>query len=167
MQNRVRQRNHPDLLWVEPTYMNQGKRLSTKEAEEAGLKRKAPPQIRLEQVREIGEFLSRPPLEAGRSVVVLEQAETMGEGAANGLLKTLEEPGKANFNCSDRGSFAANFDFPLSKNPVFSADSPSNGTSFAASGIRGDFRSFRGHGDGSGKSWGGNCYLAATAINTR
>jgi DNA polymerase III subunit delta' len=95
VQNRVRQRNHPDLLWVEPTYMNQGKRLSLKEAEEAGLKRKAPPQIRLEQVREISEFLSRPPLEAGRSVVVLEQAETMGEGAANGLLKTLEEPGKA------------------------------------------------------------------------
>lgn len=95
VQNRVRQRNHPDLLWVEPTYMNQGKRLSTKEAEEAGLKRKAPPQIRLEQVREIGEFLSRPPLEAARSIVVLEQAETMGEGAANGLLKTLEEPGKA------------------------------------------------------------------------
>jgi DNA polymerase-3 subunit delta' len=75
--------------------MNQGKRLSLKEAEEAGLKRKAPPQIRLEQVREISNFLSRPPLEAARSVVVLEQAETMGEGAANGLLKTLEEPGKA------------------------------------------------------------------------
>ncbi len=95
VQNRVRQRNHPDLLWVEPTYMNQGKRLSAKEAEEAGLKRKAPPQIRLEQIREISEFLSRPPLQAACSVVVLEQAETMGEGAANGLLKTLEEPGKA------------------------------------------------------------------------
>lgn len=95
VKKRVQQRNHPDLLWVEPTYMNQGKRLSIKEAEEAGLKRKAPPQIRLEQVREIGDFLSRPPLEAGRSVVVLEQAETMGEGAANGLLKTLEEPGRA------------------------------------------------------------------------
>ncbi len=95
LQNRVRQRNHPDLLWVEPTYMNQGKRLSSKEAEEAGLKRKAPPQIRLEQIREISEFLSRPPLEAARSIVVVQQAETMGEGAANGLLKTLEEPGKA------------------------------------------------------------------------
>ena len=95
VQNRVRLGNHPDLLWVEPTYMNQGKRLSPKEAEEAGLKRKSPPQIRLEQVREIGNFLSRPPLESARSIVVLEQAETMGEGAANGLLKTLEEPGKA------------------------------------------------------------------------
>jgi DNA polymerase-3 subunit delta' len=95
VQNRVRLGNHPDLLWVEPTYMNQGKRLSPKEAEEAGLKRKSPPQIRLEQVREIGNFLSRPPLESARSIVVLEQSETMGEGAANGLLKTLEEPGKA------------------------------------------------------------------------
>ena len=95
VQNRVRLGNHPDLLWVEPSYMNQGKRLSPKEAEEAGLKRKSPPQIRLEQVREIGNFLSRPPLESARSIVVLEQAETMGEGAANGLLKTLEEPGKA------------------------------------------------------------------------
>lgn len=95
VQNRVQQRNHPDLLWVEPTYMNQGKRLSIKEAESVGLKRKAPPQIRLEQVREIGDFLSRPPLESARSIVVLSQAETMGEGAANGLLKTLEEPGKA------------------------------------------------------------------------
>lgn len=95
VKNRVRLRNHPDLLWVEPSYMNQGKRLSPKEAEEAGLKRKSPPQIRLEQVREIGDFLGRSPLESSRSIVVLEQAETMGEGAANGLLKTLEEPGKA------------------------------------------------------------------------
>jgi len=95
VQNRVRQRNHPDLLWVEPTYADKGKLLSVKEAETAGLKRKAPPQIRLEQVREIGEFLSRPPLEVARSIVVLEQAETMGEGAANCLLKTLEEPGRA------------------------------------------------------------------------
>ncbi|NJR23158.1 MAG: DNA polymerase III subunit delta' [Richelia sp. CSU_2_1] len=95
VQNRVRQRNHPDLLWVEPTYIDRGKLLSPKEAEAAGLKRKAPPQIRLEQVREIGQFLSRPPLEASRSIVVLERADTMGEGAANALLKTLEEPGRA------------------------------------------------------------------------
>ena len=91
---RLHQRNHPDLLWVEPTYLHQGKLLSPTEAAEAGVKRKSPPQIRLEQVRDISQFLSRPPLEAARSVVVLEQAETMRESAANGLLKTLEEPGK-------------------------------------------------------------------------
>lgn len=95
IKHRVAMRNHPDLLWVEPTYLHQGKLLSATEALAAGLKRRAPPQIRLEQVREIGKFVGRPALESMRSVVVLEAAETMAEGAANGLLKTLEEPGKS------------------------------------------------------------------------
>jgi DNA polymerase III subunit delta' len=87
--------NHPDLLWVEPTYQHQGQRLTPQEAAQKGLKRKAPPVIRLEQIREITEFLSRPPMLGTRNMVVLEQAETMAEAAANALLKTLEEPGKA------------------------------------------------------------------------
>ncbi|KAM3094319.1 DNA polymerase III subunit delta' [Phormidesmis sp. 146-12] len=92
---RVKQRNHPDLLWVEPTYLHQGKRLSPTEAEAAGVKKKTPPQVRLEQIREITRFLSRPPLEAARSLVIIDQANTMAEPAANALLKTLEEPGQA------------------------------------------------------------------------
>lgn len=95
LRHRIQQGNHPDLLWVEPTYSHQGKLLSPAEAAEMGLKRKTPPVIRLEQVRQIAQFLGRPPLEAPRSVVVLNQAETMAEAAANGLLKTLEEPGLA------------------------------------------------------------------------
>ena len=95
VRKRISMGNHPDLLWVEPTYLHNGERLSAAEAAQKGLKRKAPPSIRLEQVREITEFLSRPPLVAPRSLVVLEQAETMAEGAANALLKTLEEPGRA------------------------------------------------------------------------
>jgi DNA polymerase III subunit delta' len=94
-QSFLEQSNHPDLLWVKPTYLHQGQRLSAIEAAAAGLKRKAPPQIRLEQVREIAQFLSRSALKAARSIVVIEQAETMAEAAANGLLKTLEEPGQA------------------------------------------------------------------------
>ncbi|BAY89350.1 MULTISPECIES: DNA polymerase III subunit delta' [unclassified Tolypothrix] len=95
LHNRLLQGNHPDVLWVEPTYQYQGQRLTAKEAADKGVKRKAPPVIRLEQIREITEFLGRPPLEASRNIVVLEQAETMAEAAANALLKTLEEPGKA------------------------------------------------------------------------
>ncbi|MBD2123682.1 DNA polymerase III subunit delta' [Trichocoleus sp. FACHB-262] len=95
LQNRLEQGNHPDLLWVQPTYLHQGKLLSAAEAAAAGLKRKAPPQIRLDQVRQLAQFLGRPPMESARSVVVIEQAETMAEAAANGLLKTLEEPGPA------------------------------------------------------------------------
>jgi DNA polymerase-3 subunit delta' len=87
--------NHPDLLWVEPTYLHNGQLYTSTEAEEKGLKRKTSPQIRLEQVRAIARFLSKPPLEADRSLVIIQHAETMGEGAANGLLKTLEEPGRA------------------------------------------------------------------------
>jgi DNA polymerase III subunit delta' len=95
IQQKLRQGNHPDVLWVAPTYSHQGKLLSAAEATAAGVKRKAPPQIRIEQIREIGRFLSRPPMLGARSVIVIEQAETMAEGAANALLKTLEEPGKA------------------------------------------------------------------------
>lgn len=92
---RIAQRNHPDLLWVEPTYLHQGNLVTASAAAEQGITRKSAPQIRLEQVRQIAQFLSRPPLESPRCVVVLESAETMAEGAANGLLKTLEEPGQA------------------------------------------------------------------------
>lgn len=95
VQRRLQQRNHPDLLWVEPTYLHQGERLSAAAAGAAGVKRKAPPQIRVEQIREIIQFLGNSPLEAPRSVVVIEQAEKMPEAAANALLKTLEEPGQA------------------------------------------------------------------------
>ncbi len=92
---KLHQGNHPDVLWVAPTYSHQGKLLSTAESTAAGVKRKAPPQIRIEQIREIGRFLARPPLLGSRSIVVIEDAQTMAEGAANALLKTLEEPGKA------------------------------------------------------------------------
>jgi len=86
---------HPDVLWVEPTYMDKGKLLTLKEAEAAGLKRKTSPQIRIEQIREVADFLSRPPLFGERSLVVIASAETMAESAGNALLKTLEEPGRA------------------------------------------------------------------------
>jgi DNA polymerase III subunit delta' len=95
VQQKIHQGNHPDLLWVAPTYSHQGKLLSATEAALAGIKKKAPPQIRIDQVRQITQFLSQPPLIADRAIVVIEQAETMAEGAANALLKTLEEPGSA------------------------------------------------------------------------
>jgi DNA polymerase-3 subunit delta' len=92
---RLEEGNHPDVFTVQPTYLHQGQLLTASEAEAAGVRRKAPPQIRIEQIRDITRFLSRPPLEAERSVVIISEAQTMTEAAANGLLKTLEEPGKA------------------------------------------------------------------------
>lgn len=95
VQQRIQQGNHPDILWVEPTYQVQGKSVPVRQAIAEGLKPKSPPQIRLNQIRDIAEFLSRAPLEAPRNLVILDGAETMAEAAANGLLKTLEEPGQA------------------------------------------------------------------------
>jgi DNA polymerase-3 subunit delta' len=87
--------NHPDFLWVEPTYNNKGELLTAKQADEQGIKRKTAPQIRIEQIREISQFLSRPPLKSDRCVVVIESAQLMAESAGNALLKTLENPGQA------------------------------------------------------------------------
>ncbi len=88
--------NHPDLLWIEPTYTQQGKRVTVSELLRRGDSLpKSRPQIRLEQIRDLSRFLARTPLEAPRLLGVLEHAETLGEAAANALLKTLEEPGNA------------------------------------------------------------------------
>jgi len=87
--------NHPDLLWVEPTYLNQGELYTASQATEKGLQYKTPPKIRIEQIRNLTQFLNRPVLEATRKVVVIEDAQTMAEAPANALLKTLEEPGIA------------------------------------------------------------------------
>ncbi|MBD2548180.1 DNA polymerase III subunit delta' [Microcystis elabens FACHB-917] len=93
LRRRLAEGNHPDLLWVEPTHLHQGRLVTASEAEAQGLSRRSPPQLRLEQVREVTRFLARRPVEGERSLVVLETAEAMAEAAANALLKTLEEPG--------------------------------------------------------------------------
>ncbi len=84
--------NHPDLLWIEPTYTHQGHLVPQSQAEEQGVSRRTAPQIRLEQVRLITRFLSKQPIEVSRGMVVIESAESMPEASANALLKTLEEP---------------------------------------------------------------------------
>jgi DNA polymerase III subunit delta' len=87
--------NHPDLLWVEPTFIKGGEVYTAAQAAEKGLQYKVPPKIRIEQIRQITQFLNRPVLEAPRQVIVIEEAQTMAEAPANALLKTLEEPGNA------------------------------------------------------------------------
>lgn len=87
--------NHPDLLWVEPTYLSKGELYTSKQAVEQGLQYKIPPKIRVEQIRSLTQFLNRPILEASRKVVVIQDIQTMSEAPANALLKTLEEPGNA------------------------------------------------------------------------
>ena len=93
LRRRLAQGNLADLLWQEPTFLHQGQAVPASRAEELGVSRRTPPQIRLEQVREVSRFLGRRPIESPRPLVVIEAAEAMAEAAANALLKTLEEPG--------------------------------------------------------------------------
>jgi DNA polymerase-3 subunit delta' len=93
VRRRLLEGNHPDLLWLEPTYQHQGQLVPASQAEQQGIAKRALPQLRLEQVRGVSRFLARRPLEASRCLVVIEMAEAMAEAAANALLKTLEEPG--------------------------------------------------------------------------
>jgi DNA polymerase-3 subunit delta' len=93
LRRRLEQGNHPDLLWVEPTYLEKGQLVPRSQAEAAGVSRRSAPQLRLDQIREVSRFLGRRPVEASRCLVVLDGAEAMAEAAANALLKTLEEPG--------------------------------------------------------------------------
>ena len=64
---------HPDLIWLKP----EGK-LNL---------------IKIDQVRDIIEFLSKSAQQGGYRVVVFEQAEGLNIAAQNALLKSLEEPG--------------------------------------------------------------------------
>src|SRR5687767_9990502 len=70
----IEARTHPDYFVIEPDY-----ELAT-------------PQIKIEQVREIEQHLMYRPLIGDRKICVIDEADRMTIGAANALLKTLEEP---------------------------------------------------------------------------
>ena len=89
---KIESNNHPDLLWIGPSYMVQGKVVSQQQAKSESISIKTPPKIRLNQIKGIIEFLGKKPLESARKIVVIEDIETMNESASNALLKTLEEP---------------------------------------------------------------------------
>ncbi|GAP99750.1 ATP-binding protein [Leptolyngbya sp. NIES-2104] len=85
---------HPDMLWIEPTFTQDGQHYTFSEAEQNGFIAKSRLQIRIDQIRQIAAFVQQPPLLASRSLIVIDGAETMSEAAANALLKVLEEPGR-------------------------------------------------------------------------
>lgn len=84
--------SHPDLLWVEPTYLDRGELVNQSKLAHSEVKPKSPPQIRIEQIRVVTQFLSHRALIAPCKVVIIQDADRMAASAANALLKTLEEP---------------------------------------------------------------------------
>ena len=83
--------NHPDLRRLAPIDEEAAEKL----AEKGGKAVKVSREIRIEQVRALAEFLSITSHRSGRRIVLIDPADTLNAVAANGLLKTLEEPGQA------------------------------------------------------------------------
>lgn len=83
------QGNHPDFRLLRPDSeaAEEGEGTST----DSG-KGKPSREIRVEQVRALGEFLNVGAHRAGRRVVLVAPAEAMNRNTANALLKALEEP---------------------------------------------------------------------------
>jgi DNA polymerase-3 subunit delta' len=78
--------NHPDFRLLIPESMAQ----ETEEGAEAGKKRSE--QIRIEQIRELSDFLAVGTHRAGLRVILIYPAEAMNPNTQNALLKNLEEP---------------------------------------------------------------------------
>jgi DNA polymerase III subunit delta' len=83
----IAQAQHPDFLLIEP-------RVDSDAETEGGSApaKKAPPQIKIDQIRSTVGALALSTHQGGRRVVLVEPAESMNAHAANALLKTLEEP---------------------------------------------------------------------------
>ncbi len=85
---RVLGRNHPDVTWVMPEDEQVQRGLSGRSDFDHVPSR----DIKVEQIRALGERLSLRPLEAKYKVALLVNAHGMNPQAQNALLKTLEEP---------------------------------------------------------------------------
>src|SRR2546425_11951303 len=81
--------NHPDFRLLLPDSMLPE---SQEEGAEPGKKEKRSEQIRIEQVRELADFLAVGTHRAGLRVIVIYPAEAMNANTQNALLKNLEEP---------------------------------------------------------------------------
>jgi DNA polymerase-3 subunit delta' len=84
--------NHPDLRRVEPEALAK-EAAPTDEPEDAPARRGKPSiQIKVEQIRELDDFLNIGSHRGGLRVALVHPAEEMNEVSANALLKGLEEP---------------------------------------------------------------------------
>ena len=84
--------NHPDFRLVQPETLSAAdEETGAGETEEEG-KKKASKQIKIEQIRALGDYLNIGSHRNGNRVVLLHPAESMNPGSANALLKSLEEP---------------------------------------------------------------------------
>jgi DNA polymerase-3 subunit delta' len=81
--------NHPDVRFVQPETLA---RIHPDAEETEAKKAKPSAEIRIDQVRELEDFLNLASHRGGRRIAIVHPAEDMNAHAANSLLKSLEEP---------------------------------------------------------------------------
>ena len=84
--------NHPDFRLVQPEALAASDDQSAAGEADDDAKKKASKQIKIEQIRALGDFLNVSSHRNGNRVVLIHPAEGMNPGSANALLKSLEEP---------------------------------------------------------------------------
>jgi DNA polymerase-3 subunit delta' len=85
--------NHPDFRRLEPEALAQQPETAMEEEGETPARRGKPSiEIKIDQVRELADFLNIGSHRGGRRVALVHPAEEMNPSAANALLKALEEP---------------------------------------------------------------------------
>ena len=93
---KLRENNHPDYLFIEPTYLLKANLINQSEIDK-DIKQKHKPLIRVNQIRSINTFLSRVSIETDKKFIVINDAHLLNEASSNCLLKTLEEPANGIF----------------------------------------------------------------------
>jgi DNA polymerase-3 subunit delta' len=93
------QHNHPDYRRIRPEVLDDAEGAAGEaeeddgETKKSGKSTRAPSKdIRIDQIRAMGDFMNVSTHRQGKRVVLLYPAEALNNAAANALLKTLEEP---------------------------------------------------------------------------
>jgi DNA polymerase-3 subunit delta' len=84
--------NHPDFRRLQDSASDEEEGASVEEDGDKGRSSRASRWIRVDQVRELGDFLALRAHLAFRRAVLIQPADRLHGSAANALLKTLEEP---------------------------------------------------------------------------
>jgi DNA polymerase-3 subunit delta' len=92
---KISNNNHPDYLIIEPTSLLEPNSSKSNNLEKAA--KNGSEIIKIAQIRNIKNFLSRKSINSEKKIVLINNAHLLNESASNCLLKTLEEPSNGIF----------------------------------------------------------------------
>ena len=95
VEERITNKNHPDLLVIEPNSFLEAK--SSRGSVPERTKKSGTETIKIGQIRNIKTFLSKKSIDSEKKIVLIIDAHLLNEAASNCLLKTLEEPSNGIF----------------------------------------------------------------------